>query len=466
MSLLVRVEAVTYLVNGGDSDGQAAALAWLEVPVALPNRILLDPNRFDRTMSRRQMLTGVGGVAAAGVLLGPGPARGAVSTAFDGIAGAGQRPPAFASSEPHHLAWVWQFQRDGDPAFIRDTLAANGLGVAVKTYDGPNWMSRYDKSTNAISGPDRVEAVASFFENSGVPFHAWAVVTGDDPEREAAIASDVLNAGARSLFLDLEPHAGFWSGSTDDAWRFGEALRARQPSAWLSTSIDARPWTMDGIPLAEFATFTDELAPQTYWHIFSSLEHIGRYLASGHLVGVAGITADLVVSVAAQRLAALGLPIHPIGDGTAEATSGWAEFVASSFGANAASVSVWRFGVADPGIWQLLKETPPRPLSYVVQPGDSLAAIAAKWGTTVQALVAANGIVDPNLVAAGTQLRMPYGATPHIEAPTGGESYIVASGDTLWSIAQRFGTSVDALMAANGLSDPGLLLVGQRLVIP
>jgi LysM repeat protein len=431
-----------------------------------PNRILLDPNRFNRTFTRREMLTGASGVVAAGVLFGPGAAGGAVSNALGGIAGRERRPPATASSEPHHIAWVWQFQRDGDPGFIRDTLAANGLGVAVKTHDGPDWMSRYDKSANAISGPARVEAVASFFENSGVPFHAWSVVTGEDPEREAAIASDVLNAGARSLFLDLEPHAGFWKGTSEDAWRFGEALRALQPSAWLSTSVDARPWTIDDIPLGEFATFTDELSPQTYWKIFSSLEHIGRYFASGHVVGAAGITADLVVSAAARRLSAFGLPIHPIGDGTAAAAAGWAEFVDSSFSASAATVSVWRFGIAEPGIWQLLKETPPRPLSYVVQPGDTLAAIAEKWGTTVEALVAANGIADPNLITVGTRLAMPSGAAPRIDPPSGTESYIVQAGDTLWDIAQRFGTSVDALMAANGLSDPGLLLIGQALTIP
>jgi LysM repeat protein len=361
---------------------------------------------------------------------------------------------------------VWQFRHDGDPAYIRDTLAANGLGIAVKTHDGTSWMSRYDPSTNAISGPERVEAFATFFENSGVPFHAWAVVTGTNPQREAEMASNVLDAGARSLFLDLEPHKGFWTGTAEVAWEFGEALRALQPSARLSTSVDARPWTIDRIPLAQFAQFTDEISPQAYWHTFSSAGNLAQYLASGAVVGPAGITADFVVSTAVQRLNAFGLPLHPIGDGTAAAGSGWAEFVDSSYIASAESVSVWRFGVADPGIWQLLKETPPRPLSYVVQPGDSLAAIAEKWDTTVEALVAANGITDPNVIVAGVRLRMPYGSAPHIDAPTGEESYIVESGDTLWGIAQRYGVSVDALMAANGLSDPGLLLVGQRLVIP
>jgi LysM repeat protein len=327
-------------------------------------------------------------------------------------------------------------------------------------------MSRYDPSTNAISGPARVEAVASFFENSGVPFHAWAVVTGDDPGAEAAMASDVLSAGARSIFLDLEPHDGFWTGSDEDAALFGETLRAAQPSAWLSTSVDARPWTLDDIPLDTFASFTDEIAPQAYWQMFGSTENLAKYIANGDAAAIEGVTPGFVIAAAAERLSAYGLALHPIGDGTVAASDGWREFIDSSYSAMAEAVSVWRFGVADPGIWDLLNEMPPRVLSYVVQPGDSLASIAEHWGTSVGAIVEANGIANPNLIQPGVRLRMPYGAAPHVDASSGGESYIVQSGDTLWSIAQRFGTSVDALMAANGLSDSSLVLVGQRLVLP
>jgi LysM repeat protein len=178
------------------------------------------------------------------------------------------------------------------------------------------------------------------------------------------------------------------------------------------------------------------------------------------------VTPEFVVTAAADRLSAYGLPLHPIGDGTVAADDGWSEFVDSAYSAMAEAVSVWRFGVADPGIWDLLKEMPPRVLSYVVQPGDSLASIAAHWGTSVGAIVEANGIANPNLIQPGVRLRMPYGAAPHVDASSGGESYIVQSGDTLWSIAEHFGTSVDALMAANGLSDSSLVLVGQRLVLP
>ena len=55
-----------------------------------------------------------------------------------------------------------------------------------------------------------------------------------------------------------------------------------------------------------------------------------------------------------------------------------------------------------------------------------------------------------------------YAQEPTPEAPV----YRVQSGDTLWSIALRFGVSVDALAEANGISDPGQLVVGQELIIP
>jgi nucleoid-associated protein YgaU len=54
-------------------------------------------------------------------------------------------------------------------------------------------------------------------------------------------------------------------------------------------------------------------------------------------------------------------------------------------------------------------------------------------------------------------------ATP---AQGGAETYVVESGDTLWDIAERFGTTVDALVEANGLEDAADLTVGQQLTIP
>ncbi|MDA0366177.1 MAG: LysM domain-containing protein, partial [Chloroflexi bacterium] len=178
----------------------------------------------------------------------------------------------------------------------------------------------------------------------------------------------------------------------------------------MSTSIDPRPWEIDRIPLKEFAAFTDEISPQVYWQSFATAANVRKYRAGGEEIDVAGITPRFVIASAARRLAEFGRPLHPIGDGTVATRSAWSDFIDESYSAEARSVSVWRFGVADAGIWEVLKETPPRRVSYVVRPGDTLGAIAARWGTTVDAIVRANEITNPNLIAVGTTLRAPGGA--------------------------------------------------------
>ncbi len=333
-----------------------------------------------RDFSRRQFLAGLGGVsgAALAAMVAPGSLlRSAddfaepVETASlaapgdEAVLGRQAVPPEPSATPtfvrapgPNHLAWVWRFDYDGKPEQIRETLAEHGLGIALKTHDGFRWMSRYDESRTAIGGPADVERYADFFEGGGVPFHAWTVVKGQNVAREARLASDVLNAGARSLFLDLEPYDKFWSGTPEDAERFGEELRRRQPGAWLSTSIDPRPWELSSIPLAEFAAFSDELSPQTYWGLFSSSANVRLYRESGEAVPGGRVTPGFVLSTTLAHLSRFGLPVHPIGDGTV-AAKGWRDFITESQGAQVETVSVWRYGVADPAIWGLLRDAPP-----------------------------------------------------------------------------------------------------------
>jgi putative chitinase len=108
---------------------------------------------------------------------------------------------------------------------------------------------------------------------------------------------------------------------------------------------------------------------------------------------------------------------------------------------------------------------PTNPTIYVVQRGDTLYSIARRFGTTYQVLAAVNGIANPRLIYVGQRLIIPGGGSP-VPTPTPPQIYVVRPGDTLWSIALRFGTSPWAIAVSNGLRNPNLIYVGQRLIIP
>ncbi len=101
--------------------------------------------------------------------------------------------------------------------------------------------------------------------------------------------------------------------------------------------------------------------------------------------------------------------------------------------------------------------------TYVVGWGDTLNSIAQRYGTTVSAIAEANGMSNPNLIYVGQRLSIPRTSS----VPTNDSGiYVVQSGDTLSSIAARHGTTVNQLVQMNGLSNPNFILVGQRLAIP
>jgi LysM repeat protein len=137
----------------------------------------------------------------------------------------------------------------------------------------------------------------------------------------------------------------------------------------------------------------------------------------------------------------------------------------------------------------------PRPAggddTYVVQDGDTLAAIASQFSVSVDELMTLNGIDDPGSLIPGQELIIPgasdAGPTPEpqdeptaapteppveeepVEEPTEAPSeqtYVVQDGDFPASIAEQFGISVEALMDANGITDPSSLHIGDVLVIP
>ncbi len=113
---------------------------------------------------------------------------------------------------------------------------------------------------------------------------------------------------------------------------------------------------------------------------------------------------------------------------------------------------------------------------HVVRWGETMYSIARRYGTSVQAIMNANGLSNPNFIYAGQRLIISGGSggggSPPAtgggggSAPSGGGVHVVQRGQTLYSIARWYGTSVTAIMNANGLRNPNFIWVGQRLTIP
>ena len=111
--------------------------------------------------------------------------------------------------------------------------------------------------------------------------------------------------------------------------------------------------------------------------------------------------------------------------------------------------------------------TPTTGTTYTVKAGDTLYAIALRYGVTVQQIVTANNITNANLISIGQVLTIPGTGTPTTPTtPTTGTSYTVKAGDTLYAIALRYGVTITQLVNANGIANPNLIRVGQVLIIP
>jgi murein DD-endopeptidase MepM/ murein hydrolase activator NlpD len=108
---------------------------------------------------------------------------------------------------------------------------------------------------------------------------------------------------------------------------------------------------------------------------------------------------------------------------------------------------------------------------HVVQRGENLFQIAQLYGTTIDELVRLNGLSDPGSLQIGDRLLVPVvGGTAVSVAPSvslGSEVFhVVLPGETLFQIATQYGATVNAVVEANSISDASLIFAGQQLLIP
>lgn len=123
-----------------------------------------------------------------------------------------------------------------------------------------------------------------------------------------------------------------------------------------------------------------------------------------------------------------------------------------------------------PGTQPTPPPTTPPPATttnYTVKSGDTLYSIATRYKTTVAAIAKANNITNTNAIRVGQVLKIPGTQTtpPPTTPPPATRTYTVKAGDTLYSIASRHNTTVSRLVQANNISNPNVLSVSQKLTI-
>jgi LysM repeat protein len=110
--------------------------------------------------------------------------------------------------------------------------------------------------------------------------------------------------------------------------------------------------------------------------------------------------------------------------------------------------------------------------SYVIQPGDTLSEIAARFNTTMSAIIQLNGITNPNNIRWGQRLIIPSQGGSQLQptataaSSSSGTRYTVQPGDTLLRLSIRFGVPVSQLVQVNNIRNADRLFVGQVLTIP
>lgn len=116
---------------------------------------------------------------------------------------------------------------------------------------------------------------------------------------------------------------------------------------------------------------------------------------------------------------------------------------------------------------------------YLVQTGDTLYAIARRFGVTVADILSLNTIPDPRRISVGQQIRIPTStytpstnvvtttvAIPNVTVASSGNVHVVQAGENLFRIALSYGVSLDDMARLNGIADIRLIYPGQQLQIP
>jgi len=115
----------------------------------------------------------------------------------------------------------------------------------------------------------------------------------------------------------------------------------------------------------------------------------------------------------------------------------------------------------------LPSSTPTPRVTYTVLPGDTLTSVASQYHLTVAELAAANNLRTTDFLYVGQVLIIPQPGVPiPTQSPLPARTHVVQPGETLLVIAVQYGVTVQAIMQANGIANPDYVYAGQVLIIP
>jgi LysM repeat protein len=103
--------------------------------------------------------------------------------------------------------------------------------------------------------------------------------------------------------------------------------------------------------------------------------------------------------------------------------------------------------------------------SYTIQRGDNLYILARRFGTTAASILAANRGLHPGSLYVGQSVCIPSFRAAAV-CPRGSTTHTIQRGEHLYDLARRFGTTADAIIAANPRINPNALYIGQTICIP
>ena len=103
------------------------------------------------------------------------------------------------------------------------------------------------------------------------------------------------------------------------------------------------------------------------------------------------------------------------------------------------------------------------PATHRIEAGDTVSSIAARYGLSLEEVLRVNNLQSSSLIFAGEELRLPGAGTTAAPSPSAAAVYTVKSGDTLSAVAAAHGVSLDAVLAANGLTLTSVIHPGQEI---